>query len=128
MLIENILFPKEPIEQADQEKDIGRVSCVDDVKAMPAPYLQAEQKGHKQGDAILGQIGQILIAYVWKSIAVDRDPVDACGGLAIGFLALRADDADLAAVFVQGKGFRPDPSIRGGGDIFDEHEYFTGFC
>src|SRR5579883_891927 len=128
MLIENILFPKEPVEQGDQEEDIGRVRRVDDIEAVPAPYLQAEQKGHEQRDAIFSQIGEIPVTYGWKCVAVDKDPIDTCGGLAVGVLSFRADDAHLKTVFAQGEGFRPDPSVPGGGDVFYEHEYFTGFC
>src|SRR5581483_8168722 len=128
MLIEDVFFPKDAVEQADQEEDVRRIRRVDNIKSMPAPYLQTEQKGHKKRDAILCQVGKILIAYSGQRVAINIYSIDARSSFAISFPSFRTDDAHLEAVFAQGDSFRPDAPIRGRGHIFYEHEHFTDFC
>ena len=49
VLIEYVRFAEKAVEQAENEKDIRRVGCVDHGKAVAIPYFEAQAKSFEQG-------------------------------------------------------------------------------
>src|SRR5712692_4076753 len=64
MLVKDEFFAEEPIEQSDDEEQVGRISGMNDVEAMTEQHLQAQPGRYEHGEAIFQDVGSV---FVWAS-------------------------------------------------------------
>lgn len=94
------------------------------IKAMEAPYLQAQQKRHEHADRIFQDVAHVFICGCRQSVTVNMNSLNANIRLPVVRGPLGANYTHMKSVIAKQIGFIPDAGIGRHRTIFYQHEYF----